>query len=83
MQSHTGVIDVLPALPPGWSRGSARGLRCRGGLAIDVSWSDGVVDVRLHRLSGDVAEVVPVSIGGEITDVVVRDVVELRGRVSC
>lgn len=83
VQSHTGVIDILPAVPAGWSRGSARGLRCRGGLAVDVSWCDGVVDVRLRRLSGDGAEVVPVSIGGEVVDVVVRDVAELRGRISC
>ena len=83
MQSHTGVIDILPALPSGWTRGSARGLRCRGGLAVDVSWDDGEVRVRVRRLSGDAAEVVPVSIGGEITEVVVSDVVDVRGRISC
>ncbi|MFI6094434.1 glycosyl hydrolase family 95 catalytic domain-containing protein [Lentzea sp. NPDC051213] len=83
VQSHTGVIDVLPALPSGWTRGTARGLRCRGGLAVDVSWHDGEVSVRLRRLSGDASETVPVSIGGEVSEVVVSDVVELRGRVSC
>ncbi|GGU57741.1 glycosyl hydrolase family 95 catalytic domain-containing protein [Lentzea flava] len=83
VQSHTGVIDVLPALPTGWSRGSARGLRCRGGLAVDVTWHDGEVLVRLRRLSGDAAEIVPVSINGEVTEVVVSDVVDVRGRISC
>jgi hypothetical protein len=83
VQSHTGVIDILPALPSGWSRGSARGLRCRGGLAVDVSWDDGEVVVRVRRLSGDASEVVPVSIGGEVTEVVVGDVLEVRGRISC
>lgn len=83
VQSHTGVIDILPALPTGWTRGSARGLRCRGGLAVDVSWDDGEVRVRVRRLSGDAAEVVPVSIGGEVTEVVVSDVVDVRGRISC
>ncbi|WP_245848794.1 glycosyl hydrolase family 95 catalytic domain-containing protein [Lentzea kentuckyensis] len=83
VQSHTGVIDVLPALPSGWTRGSARGLRCRGGLAVDVSWDDGEVFVRLRRLSGDATEVVPVSIGGEVTEVLVSDVVDVRGRISC
>ncbi|WP_376770610.1 glycoside hydrolase family 95-like protein [Lentzea indica] len=83
MQSHTGVIDILPALPRGWTRGSARGLRCRGGLAVDVSWQEGEVSVLLRRLSGDASEFVPVSIGGEVTEVVVSDVVEVRGRVSC
>jgi alpha-L-fucosidase 2 len=83
VQSHTGVIDVLPALPTGWSRGSARGLRCRGGLSVDVTWHDGDVTVRVRRVSGDAAEVVPVSIGGEVTEVVVNDVVDVRGRISC
>ncbi|MEU0877080.1 glycoside hydrolase N-terminal domain-containing protein [Lentzea sp. NPDC005914] len=83
VQSHTGVIDILPALPSGWSRGSARGLRCRGGLAVDVTWDDGEVLVRVRRLSGDASEVVPVSIGGEVTEVVVSDVVDVRGRISC
>ncbi|MFS8102406.1 glycoside hydrolase family 95 protein [Lentzea alba] len=83
VQSHTSVIDILPALPSGWSRGSARGLRCRGGLSVDVSWDDGDVSVRVRRLSGDASELVPVSINGEVTEVVVSDVVELRGRISC
>ncbi|MGW6441989.1 glycosyl hydrolase family 95 catalytic domain-containing protein [Lentzea sp. NPDC055074] len=83
VQSHNGVIDVLPALPGGWSRGSARGLRCRGGLSVDVTWHDGEVSVRVRRLSGDASAVVPVSIGGEVTEVVVSDVVEVRGRISC
>ena len=83
MQSHTGVIDVLPALPSGWSSGSARGLRCRGGLSVDVTWQDGDVTVRVRRVSGDASEFVPVSIGGEVTEVVVSDVVEVRGRISC
>jgi alpha-L-fucosidase 2 len=83
VQSHTGVIDVLPALPSSWRRGSARGLRCRGGLAVDVTWDDGDVLVRVRRLSGDASEFVPVSIGGEVTEVVVSDVVEVRGRISC
>jgi alpha-L-fucosidase 2 len=83
VQSHTGVIDVLPALPSGWSRGSASGLRCRGGLAVDVTWHDGDVVVRVRRVSGDASQFVPVSIGGEVTEVVVSDVVEVRGRIPC
>ncbi|SEQ18164.1 glycosyl hydrolase family 95 catalytic domain-containing protein [Lentzea albida] len=83
VQSHAGVVDVLPALPAGWSRGSARGLRCRGGLSADITWHDGDISVRLRRLSGDASEVVPVRIGEEVTEVVVTDVVELQGRVSC
>lgn len=41
MQSHGGRIQLLPALPPAWTAGRARGLRARGGIAVDLAWRDG------------------------------------------
>lgn len=46
LQSHEGVIRVLPALPPAWPRGSFRELRARGGFRVSAKWEEG----RLHRL---------------------------------
>ena len=41
VQSQTGEIELLPALPKEWPAGSARGLRARGGVTVDVAWKEG------------------------------------------
>ncbi len=43
MQSHTGEIHILPALPEAWKSGRILGIMARGGFEIDIEWSEGTL----------------------------------------
>ncbi|HYC97718.1 glycoside hydrolase family 95 protein [Brevundimonas sp.] len=46
VQSWGGEVHLLPALPRAWPTGALKGVRVRGGVAVDMDWEDG----RLARL---------------------------------
>ena len=48
LQSHEGsleerIAELLPALPDEWADGSIKGIKARGNLTFDISWSEGVL----------------------------------------
>lgn len=50
VQSHGGLVHLLPALPDSWVRGDVQGIAVRPGLVLDLTWSDGrVTGATLHN----------------------------------
>lgn len=49
IQSHGGAIELLPALPDRWHTGSARGLKARGNVEIDMQWVGSQLETAVLR----------------------------------
>ena len=58
IQSHTGEITLLPALPSAWKNGSVKGLCARGGFIVDFDWKDGELEqVKILSKSGKLCKI--------------------------
>ena len=64
LQSQTGEIELLPALPKAWSTGKVTGLRARGGFTVDIQWNDGVVTN--YRIVSPEPREVKIRVNGEV-----------------
>jgi alpha-L-fucosidase 2 len=74
LQSHRGVIELLPAVPPEWPTGRVTGLVARPGVSVDLAWETWngrvvptAVGLRARRPSG--RTVVTVGVDGHRTTV--------------
>jgi alpha-L-fucosidase 2 len=72
LQSHSGVLRFLPALPAAWPAGSMRGIRARGGLEVDMTWKDGKVIIATLRATSDGKRSLAAAKGQRIASVTAR-----------
>lgn len=65
LQSHSDVVELLPALPDAWREGKVTGLRARGGFEIDMEWQDGLLkQCKIISLNGKTCKV---AYNGQVT----------------
>ena len=54
VQSHEGVIDLLPALPDEWNTGKFSGVCVRGGFTLNFSWENGrIIELEILSKAGE------------------------------
>ena len=70
LQSSGGYIDMLPALPSAWSKGSVKGLVARGNFVVSMDWNESRLNsATIESRNGGTATVnVPGCSLGVVTD---------------
>ncbi len=64
LQSHAGIIDIMPQPIDAWPNGSVKGLKARGNVTVSFSWKNGKVEN--VKLTSPTAKEVNVRVNGEV-----------------
>jgi alpha-L-fucosidase 2 len=67
IQSHEGMIELLPAIPDLWGSGEVKGIRARGNITVNMTWKDG--RVTNYTLQSPQAQNVKVKVNGAVVEV--------------
>jgi len=71
LQSHAGIIELLPALPKAWPTGKIYGLKARGGITVDIEWENGqILFAKVHSFK---AQNVKIQYGNEEISVSLKE----------
>lgn len=58
LQSQSGELHLLPALPSKWPTGSVRGLRARGAITVSIFWQNGRLSSAIVKADRDTDQAV-------------------------
>jgi len=59
LHSYNGVLQVLPALPSEWEKGTINGLRARGAFIVDILWENNELnELKIKSLKGKPCKVI-------------------------
>jgi alpha-L-fucosidase 2 len=75
LQSHDGAIHLLPAVPRAWADGSFTGLRARGGVTVDATWTQGKLVSATFRATKNGVQRIRVPAKTEVTSITSGDIV--------
>jgi alpha-L-fucosidase 2 len=82
LQSHNGVLQILPALPVQWENGKVKGLRARGGFEIDITWDEGkLLHLKIKSLLGNSCKIISGNKSIEL-ETISDQILELNGNLE-
>ena len=71
LQSHSGEVELLPALPSAWDKGYIHGLMARGGFQVDIDWENG--KLKQAKITSKLGNPLKLSYAGKVIDITLTE----------